>query len=99
MIATVISKVLSMKSATVLVVTLAASALDALPAVAGPERLERVLVSEVSRPPAGWVEFCTRQPGECAGTARHCSLTGGVEGASTTLADFERHGIPKSLFL
>ena len=68
MTATVISKVLSMKSGTVLVVTLAASALDALPAVAGPERLERVLVSEVSRPPAGWVEFCTRQPGECAGT-------------------------------
>ena len=86
MIATVISKVLSMKSGTVLVVTLAASAIDALPAVAGPERLERVLVSEVSRPPAGWVEFCTRQPGECAGTtngtARHCSPTGGVEGAS-----------------
>jgi hypothetical protein len=60
MIATVISKVLSMKSGTVLVVTLAASFVDAVPAVAGPDRLERVLVSEVSRPPAGWVEFCTR---------------------------------------
>jgi predicted transglutaminase-like cysteine proteinase len=68
MIATAISKVLSVKSGTVLIAALAASAIDVLPAVAGPERLAHVLVSEVTRPPVGWVEFCARQPGECAGT-------------------------------
>jgi predicted transglutaminase-like cysteine proteinase len=68
MVATAICKVLSVKSGTVLIVALAASAIDAPPAVAGPERLVHVLVSEVARPPAGWVEFCARQPGECAGT-------------------------------
>jgi predicted transglutaminase-like cysteine proteinase len=67
MVATVISKILSVKSGTMLIAALAASAIDALPAVAGPERLAHVLVAEVTRPPAGWVEFCTRQPDECGG--------------------------------
>jgi predicted transglutaminase-like cysteine proteinase len=68
MIAAVISEVFSMRSRTVLIATLAASAVDALQAVAGSERLAHVQVSEVTRPPAGWVEFCVRQPGECTGT-------------------------------
>jgi predicted transglutaminase-like cysteine proteinase len=68
MVATVILKVLSVKSGAVLIAALAASAFDALSAAAGPERLAHALVSEVTRPPAGWVEFCARQPGECAGT-------------------------------
>jgi predicted transglutaminase-like cysteine proteinase len=68
MVATAMSNVLSLKSGAVLIAVLAANAFDALPAVAGPERLSHVLVSEVSRPPPGWVEFCARQPGECAGT-------------------------------
>ena len=68
MVATAISKVLSVKSGAVLIAALAASAIDTLPAVAGPKRLAHVLVSEVTRPPVGWVEFCARQPGECAGT-------------------------------
>jgi predicted transglutaminase-like cysteine proteinase len=63
-----ISKVLSAKSGIVFIAALAASAIDALPAVAGPERLAHVVVSEVTKPPPGWVEFCVRQPGECAGT-------------------------------
>jgi predicted transglutaminase-like cysteine proteinase len=67
MIATAISKILSVKSGTVLIAALAASAIDALPAVAGPQRLAHVAVSEVTRPPVGWIEFCARQPGECAG--------------------------------
>src|SRR5260370_39536915 len=67
MVATVISKV-CVKLGTVLIAALAASAIDALPAVAGPERLAHVLVSKVTRPPAGWVEVCARQPGEGAGT-------------------------------
>src|SRR5260370_33859052 len=67
MVATVISKV-CVKLGTVLIAALAASAIDALPAVAGPERLAHVLVSKVTRPPAGWGEFCARQPGEWAGT-------------------------------
>ena len=68
MTATVISKVLRMKSATMLIATLGASFVDAVPAVAGPDRFAHVLVSEVTQPPAGWVEFCVRQPSECAGT-------------------------------
>jgi predicted transglutaminase-like cysteine proteinase len=68
MVATVITKVLSLKSMTVLIAVMAASTIDTLPALAGPERLAHVLASEVTRPPAGWVEFCARQPGECAST-------------------------------
>jgi predicted transglutaminase-like cysteine proteinase len=67
MIATAISKILRVKSGTVLIAALAASAIDALPAVAGPQRLAHVAVSEVTRPPVGWIESCARQPGECAG--------------------------------
>src|SRR5450759_4549027 len=68
MVGAMISKVLSVKSGMVLIAALAASSVDALPAVAGPERLFHVLVSKVTQPPPGWVEFCARQPGECAGT-------------------------------
>src|SRR6201993_4343328 len=59
---------LSVKLRTVLIAAVTASAVNALPAVAGPERLAHVFASEVTRPPAGWVEFCARQPGECAST-------------------------------
>ena len=78
MVATAISKILNVKSGTVLIAVLAASAIDALPAVAGPQRLAHVAVSEVTRPPVGWIEFCARQPGECAGTGtapRHLALS------------------------
>jgi predicted transglutaminase-like cysteine proteinase len=68
MFAAVISRVFSMKLGTVLVATLAASTIGALPAVAGPKRLAHALIAEVTRPPAGWVEFCARQRDECAGT-------------------------------
>jgi predicted transglutaminase-like cysteine proteinase len=68
MAATVITKLLSVRLRTVLIAAMTASAIDALPAVAGPERLAHALASEVTRPPAGWVEFCARQPGECAST-------------------------------
>jgi predicted transglutaminase-like cysteine proteinase len=60
-----ISKALNAKSGIVLIAALATSAIGALPAVAGQERLAHVLVSEVTQPPPGWVEFCARQPGEC----------------------------------
>jgi predicted transglutaminase-like cysteine proteinase len=69
MLAAVINKVLSLKLRTVLIAAMVASAIDALPAVAGPKRLTaHLLASEVTRPPAGWVDFCARQPGECAST-------------------------------
>jgi predicted transglutaminase-like cysteine proteinase len=68
-VAAVITKVLSLKSRMVLIAAMAASAIDAFPAVAGPERLAHLLASEVTRPPAGWVDFCARRPGECASTA------------------------------
>ncbi len=63
-----IAKVVSAKSRMIVIAAIAASTIDGLPAVAGPERLAHVLVSEVTQPPPGWVEFCARQPGECAGT-------------------------------
>ena len=50
----------------ILVVALAANTINTLPAVAGSERRPNVL--EVTRPPPGWVEFCARQPSECAGS-------------------------------
>ena len=63
-----IFKVSSAKSEIVFIAALAASAIAALPAVAGSERLAHVPVSDVTRPPAGWVEFCALQPAECAVT-------------------------------
>jgi predicted transglutaminase-like cysteine proteinase len=62
-----IAKVLNVKSGIVLIAALAVGAINTLPAVAGPERLAHVLVFAVTQPPLGWVEFCVRQPGECAG--------------------------------
>jgi predicted transglutaminase-like cysteine proteinase len=62
-----IAKALSVKSGMVLIAALATSAINTLPVLAGPERLARVLVSEITQPPPGWVEFCVRQPAECAG--------------------------------
>ena len=58
-------KFLTAKLGMVLVVALAASAIDVLPALAGSER--RADVFEVTQPPPGWVDFCARQPSECAG--------------------------------
>jgi predicted transglutaminase-like cysteine proteinase len=65
-VAAMVSKVLNVKSGMVFIAALAVSAINTLPAVAGPERLAHVLVSEITQPPPGWVEFCVRQPGECA---------------------------------
>jgi predicted transglutaminase-like cysteine proteinase len=67
MLATVISKDWGMKFSTVLIAAFATSAIDALPVVAGSERLAHVLISKATQPPLGWVEFCARQPGECVG--------------------------------
>ena len=69
---------LSAKSAAVLIAALAAGAIDVLPADAGPERLTDVWISEVTRPPPGWIEFCERQPDDCVGattTPRDFALT------------------------
>jgi predicted transglutaminase-like cysteine proteinase len=60
MVAALISKVL-------IIVALVASAIVALPA-AGSDRLAHAVVSNVTRPPLGWVAFCARQPDECAST-------------------------------
>ena len=43
-------------------------ALSVSPAIAAPEQPIFVAVGEQARPPIGWVEFCTEQPQECAGT-------------------------------
>jgi predicted transglutaminase-like cysteine proteinase len=74
-----ISNRLSAKSGAVLIAALVTSAVYAFPAGgAGPERLAHVRVSEITRPPLGWIEFCERQPGDCAGattTPRDIALT------------------------
>jgi predicted transglutaminase-like cysteine proteinase len=62
------TKALNANLRMVFVVALAASTIGMLPAVAGPERLTHVLVSELTQPPPGWIEFCARQPGECPST-------------------------------
>src|SRR5690242_12964172 len=38
----------------------------AMPASISPERAIHVSVADVTRPPIGWVEFCTENPAECA---------------------------------
>jgi predicted transglutaminase-like cysteine proteinase len=63
----VISKVVSLKAGAALFVALAAGVIDMLPARAGPNRPAHILVSEVTEPPAAWVQFCTRNPGACIG--------------------------------
>jgi predicted transglutaminase-like cysteine proteinase len=68
MVATVIHKGWGVKFGTVLIAAFATSVIDALPAVAGSERLPHVLVSKATQPPHGWIEFCARQPGDCAST-------------------------------
>jgi predicted transglutaminase-like cysteine proteinase len=67
MVAAVTSNLLSAKLKLLLIAALAASAIGALPAVAGPNRLIHVPVFEVTSPPLGWIEFCAREPDECAG--------------------------------
>ena len=62
---TVNFRFLTAKLGMVLVVALAASAIDVLTALAGSERRARVL--EITQPPPGWVDFCARQPSECSG--------------------------------
>ena len=60
----------------ILVVALAANTIGSPPAVAGPERHPHVL--EVTQPPPGWMDFCARQPSECAGPTtarRHVALS------------------------
>jgi predicted transglutaminase-like cysteine proteinase len=79
-VATVIAKVLSLKSRTVLIIAaFGASVIDALPVIAGPDRVSHVLAFEVTQPPLGWAQFCARQPDECASTTtmapRHLALS------------------------
>jgi predicted transglutaminase-like cysteine proteinase len=74
-----ISNRLSAKSGAVLIAALVTSTVHAFSAGdAGPERRTHVRVSEITRPPPGWIEFCERQPGDCAGattTPRDIALT------------------------
>jgi predicted transglutaminase-like cysteine proteinase len=61
-----ISNFLTTKSGSALIAVLLVGTINPLPAIAGFKR-SHVLVSEVTQPPAGWIEFCARQPGECIG--------------------------------
>jgi predicted transglutaminase-like cysteine proteinase len=53
------------KSGIIFIAVLAASSIDGLPAVAGAGQLTHALVSEVTQPPRGWVEFCIEYDPEC----------------------------------
>jgi predicted transglutaminase-like cysteine proteinase len=67
----------------VLIAALVTSAIHALPAGAGPERLTHVPDFEITRPPPGWIDFCERLPGDCAGattTPRNIALTSEARG-------------------
>ena len=68
MVTTAVLEILGAKSRGMFIAGLAASIVIVLPALAGPQQLAHVLSVEVTQPPRGWVEFCTRQPDECAGT-------------------------------
>jgi hypothetical protein len=58
-----ISNFLTTKSGSALIAVLLVGTINPLPAIAGSKR-SHVLVSEVTQPPVGWIEFCARQPGE-----------------------------------
>lgn len=57
-----IRQVLSVKPKIVFIAVLVVSTIDGLPAVAGSPH---ALVSEVTQPPRGWVEFCIEYNPEC----------------------------------
>ena len=82
MVATAIYKVLGMKSGTVLIAAFAASMIDALPAVAGTERIAHVLVSKVTAAARMGRVLCAatrRVRRHHDGTARRCSLAGSMD--------------------
>ncbi len=60
-----ISQILSAKTGFVFITALAASAVDGLPAAAGPRWPAHVVVSDVTQPPPGWVQFCLEYDPEC----------------------------------
>jgi predicted transglutaminase-like cysteine proteinase len=62
--AAVVSQTLSVRSK-IFVAALAASVINVLPAVAGPSYPAHTPISEVTRPPIGWVEFCVEYYPEC----------------------------------
>src|SRR5258708_29517783 len=56
------SKALNAKSGMVLIAALAATAIDPLPAVAGPVRLAHAFVANAPQPPPGLVDFFALPP-------------------------------------
>jgi predicted transglutaminase-like cysteine proteinase len=70
-IPTLISKLFSARVSAVLMTALAACSTHLFPVTAGAERLTQlshIPVSEVTKPPVGWIDFCARHPNECVGT-------------------------------
>ena len=60
-----VAQILSVRSRILFVAALAVSIISGLPAVAGSGHHAHMLVSEVTQPPAGWVEFCVEYYPEC----------------------------------
>jgi predicted transglutaminase-like cysteine proteinase len=65
MVATMVSRILSVRANIVFVAALAASVINGPSAVAGSSYPAHTPVSEVTRPPIGWVEFCVEYYPEC----------------------------------
>jgi predicted transglutaminase-like cysteine proteinase len=63
----VIFKVFSARLSAVLIAALAACSTHAFPATAEPKQLSHLQVANVTPPPIGWIDFCTREPDECVG--------------------------------
>jgi predicted transglutaminase-like cysteine proteinase len=66
----VIFNIFSLRVRAILIAALAAYSTHAFPTTAGAQRLTQlthVPVYDIAQPPIGWIEFCARQPNECAG--------------------------------
>jgi len=67
MVLTVISKLFSARLSALLMTALAACFTHATAGAQRLTELTHVPVSQVTQPPVGWIDFCARQPNECAG--------------------------------
>jgi predicted transglutaminase-like cysteine proteinase len=100
-------KVFSARLSAVLIAALAACSAHAFPATAEPNQLSHLPVANVTPPPIGWIDFCTREPDECGGmfitvhefviTPRHWSdlvrVNKLVNATIKPLTDFEHWGV------
>jgi predicted transglutaminase-like cysteine proteinase len=104
---TVMFSVFSARLGAGLIAALAACSACAFPATAEPKQLSHLPVTNVTSPPIGWIDLCTREPHECVGifmtmhefviTPRHWSdlarINKLVNATIKPLTDFEHWGV------